>query len=343
MRPHPRNGARSRSLVLFLRRVRWRCTKAARCVIIGLMGISVTVHNLTEVTIDDWTCFLEEHERDAAASILREVLRNPYESKVRLIAKVNGDPAARLRLIIEAPVLRFTEPFFAASAERATREQAVQALLGHIFQIARSEPGITVLETRPAEDVQEYEMWMDALGRTQFVEMQRAHSYHLRMADSPAARRMYETPSVAPAQYSDSRLVGLLDEIMRNSENRGYALMGYDSERYLRRLDALRGDFPLLVSSRDGDVTGMVAAGLRYESVYAGLTAWVYEIGARRRSRGNGVGGALLDAAMQRLSSTQAGDVLAMIDDQNAASIGLFTSRGFERQPTAFMIHRRSL
>jgi ribosomal protein S18 acetylase RimI-like enzyme len=87
-------------------------------------------------------------------------------------------------------------------------------------------------------------------------------------------------------------------------------------------------------------VTAGEIAGLAMLETVAPGVGYVYYIAVRRSLRGRGLGGRLLDDALDRFRSGGYRVVFAAAEEDNAESIGLFRSRGFrltEKKETSYL------
>ncbi len=98
-----------------------------------------------------------------------------------------------------------------------------------------------------------------------------------------------------------------------------------DSEAAVVRL--VERDPDALLLAMDGDVlVGTVVAG------WDGWRAHLYRLAVLPERRGEGIAGALLDAAEARLVALGAGRLDAMVLDGNELGQSVWRARGFERQ-----------
>ncbi len=89
--------------------------------------------------------------------------------------------------------------------------------------------------------------------------------------------------------------------------------------------------------------TGGAAAGVSMLSMLGRDLGYVYYIAVSPRHRGAGIGGRLLDDALQLLRRSGAREVLACIRPDNTSSIRLFRSRGFAQTGFAALARARGL
>ncbi|HUI00366.1 MAG TPA: GNAT family N-acetyltransferase [Nitrososphaerales archaeon] len=93
----------------------------------------------------------------------------------------------------------------------------------------------------------------------------------------------------------------------------------WHARRTLQSIEVVRA-----ARTEDGD-----DAGLAMLKMLDGEAGYVYYVAVPRKFRGMGVGGRLLDDALERFAAQGAGHVYASVEDDNEESKRLFGSRGF--------------
>lgn len=88
---------------------------------------------------------------------------------------------------------------------------------------------------------------------------------------------------------------------------------------------------------------GNLVMGLAMFTMLQPGMGYLYYVAVIPSRRGTGLGGVLLDNALSELRAEGAGEVLACIRRDNAASIRLFASRGFARERFREVVRSRGL
>lgn len=96
----------------------------------------------------------------------------------------------------------------------------------------------------------------------------------------------------------------------------------WSEEAFLGMVDSPLAVF-LVALGDDGDVTGYSAATAVWEN------GEILNVAVERGSRGKGIGGKLLDAAVSALRDQLVQSIFLEVRESNAAAIALYKSRGF--------------
>lgn len=113
---------------------------------------------------------------------------------------------------------------------------------------------------------------------------------------------------------------GLVEPILEESFQGLYL---WHSRRFLKEAE------DVWTAMLDGEPIGVLIPKLLREGL-----GYIYYVAVRERYRGRGIGGRLLDHALEDFSRKGAESILASIEEDNAQSHALFESRGFT--PTDF-------
>ena len=89
----------------------------------------------------------------------------------------------------------------------------------------------------------------------------------------------------------------------------------------------------------DGDVVGMISLRVMTDLFHGGTTALVQELIVDEDHRGEGVGGALLDVAIDLAFEQGCLEVSVTTGEENEAGQALYRSRGFEAEGVYFELH----
>ncbi len=92
-----------------------------------------------------------------------------------------------------------------------------------------------------------------------------------------------------------------------------------------------------------GAASGDAPAGLSMSEMLGPATGYIFYIAVSPSLRGKGVGGLLLDDALQLLRRAGASEVLACVRPENTASLRLFQARGFRETGFRELVRSKGL
>lgn len=288
----------------------------------------------------------EVARRQLAAALEPTALRRPQ----RWVALQKGQVVARL-LGYQTPSGRLTLgwPVYRAGFPAPTRAALAEQLVGHCIAGAQANPEMKFLETKPADDVPDLDLWLGVLVRMGFQPTACAHLYTrpLTRAEGKFASPGGPLQICRGDEVALATLQALYVAYMAQTQDRADA-EGLESAEYLLRelteLPAVPHDLSTWqVGFLDGQSAGLVACAPAPVPAHGESEGWILSIGVVAGSRQRGAGDQLLKAALRVLAQQGVTLMNALIDDQNTASISLHRKNGFSPLPDRYLTYRRRL
>jgi len=289
-------------------------------------------------------------EREAArlrleSSLKPTALRKPW----RLVALYDGQVVARLAGY-ETPSGRFALgfPIYRTELPDCVRATLAEALVKRCIALAQADSNQKFLETKPADDVPDLELWLNVLVRMGFRETACAHLYERSLAGlparlpNPAASLRICSGGAVPLATIRAIYTAYLAKTQDRADAEGLESPEYLWSELLEQpsvqpdLEAWRVAF---LNDQPAGLVACAAAALD-EGEREG---WILAIGVIPVARRQQVGDALLNAALHALAERGVAKALALIDDLNTASIALHCKNGFLMQPDRYMTFRLRL
>jgi ribosomal protein S18 acetylase RimI-like enzyme len=87
-------------------------------------------------------------------------------------------------------------------------------------------------------------------------------------------------------------------------------------------------DVCILLAEEGGEALGMISLSFRQNLFHAGLSCTIEELVVGKSARGKGIGGSLLDIALETADKRDCAEVSVSTEKDNAAAIALYKGRG---------------
>jgi ribosomal protein S18 acetylase RimI-like enzyme len=135
---------------------------------------------------------------------------------------------------------------------------------------------------------------------------------------SPSSR-----PSILPATPSDAaQIVRLIHQMGSGSE--------ITEEYVLQYLSSTRQE--ILLARLGGQIAGLLSYSLRADLYHAGNSVMIEELVVDELHRGQGIGGALMDALLEQLEKTGCKELCLAVMPDNEAAIRFYKRHGLVEQ-----------
>src|SRR5258706_9948105 len=129
------------------------------------MDVAITVASLAEAPPERWYEVGAAHPTPAALAA--------EDPRLRLVALRDGEVLARLRVRHAVPhKLTFGAPTYREPLDDPVRVACARSLVERCVAMARGTPGVSLVETRPADDVPHLAPWLSVLSAQGFTEAQ---------------------------------------------------------------------------------------------------------------------------------------------------------------------------
>lgn len=309
--------------------------------------------SLADVSLHRWFEIGDPpQDYDAALLRLEQYLHAGQNSQhVRLLALKKNEVVARLAARKDdGGRFTFWWPSYLKGLSRSNRQFIGESLIQACINLATSDNRFRYLETKPADDVPDLQVWLASLKNRRFHMRSVAHLLYKRIAE--------------PFSFSDGTINGikvvrgdevsldLLEETFRayqsDSRDRADSDPITDKTAAFRELLEETGSsqpklflWPVALVRNKPVGFAAVSVDTRFEA--RDLTGTILSIGVLPMLRRRGLGKVLLAEALNALKSYGAKAVQALVDDENRPSLALHQWAGFELMPERYMVYRRNL
>lgn len=230
-------------------------------------------------------------------------------------------------------------PKLDSDLDEADRAAALNAFAAWVAELADS-IGADVVETTPADDVENLALWLAALSNAGFNEVAAAHVLVANLpADTTAAELPIGSLTLNEVGVPEMRaLERLIERVHGSTEDRIDVVDRRPGAYVLASLAANTVAIPSaqlwLVARNCAGPVGYV-----FGSIDQDETVWVVDIGVDPPHRRRGIGRWMLQTMLHR--ATGAPKAYALVDDSNRSSRNLHLGAGFAEEPTTYRTWRR--